>query len=79
MQDKLVLQQLGPAPPGTASPGMMLQYNTMFKERRQSLVIDNVCSLIENAAGLMVKVCVLVLMWCAGQQLLQWPALCVAC
>lgn len=51
-----MLQQLGPAPPATASPGMVLQYNTMFKERRQSLIIDKVCSVIENAAALMVKV-----------------------
>jgi hypothetical protein len=57
-QDKLVLQQLGPAPPAHASPGMQLQYNTMFAERRRSLVLDNVCSLLENSAALLVKVAI---------------------
>lgn len=56
LQDKLVLQQLGPAPPGSASPGMQLQYATMFRERRLSLIIDNVCSLVESTAALVVKV-----------------------
>lgn len=57
VQDKLVRQQLGPAPPATASPGMILQYNTMFNERKRSLAIDNVNGLIESAAALLVKVC----------------------
>jgi hypothetical protein len=56
VQDKLVRQQLGPAPPATASPGMILQYNTMFSERKRSLFIDNVNGLIESAAALLVKV-----------------------
>lgn len=55
-QDKLVAQQLGPAPPPHASPGMLLQYNTMFSERRRSLVLDNACGLVENSAALLVKV-----------------------
>lgn len=54
--DTLVQQQLGPAPPATASPGMILQYNTMFSERKRSLFIDNVNGLIESAAALLVKV-----------------------
>lgn len=57
LQDKLVKQQLGPMPPSTASPGMILQYNTMFDERKRSLVIDNINSVIENTAALLVKVC----------------------
>lgn len=56
LQDKLVRQQLGPAPPATASPGMILQYNTMFSERKRALFIDNVNGLIEGAAALLVKV-----------------------
>jgi hypothetical protein len=36
---------------------MILQYNTMFNERKRSLAIDNVNSLIESAAALLVKVC----------------------
>jgi len=37
LQSGLIRQQLGPAPPVTASPGMMMQYSTMFEERRISL------------------------------------------
>jgi hypothetical protein len=55
-QDKLVQQQLGPLPPPSASPGMILQYNGMFAERKRSLVIDNVNGLIENSAAVLVKV-----------------------
>lgn len=56
LQEKLVQQQLGPMPPATASPGMILQYNTMLSERKRSLVVDNINGLIENAAALLVKV-----------------------
>jgi hypothetical protein len=35
---------------------MILQYNTMFSERKRSLLIDNTNGLIEHAAALLVKV-----------------------
>jgi hypothetical protein len=35
---------------------MILQYNTMFSERKRSLLIDNTNGLIESAAALLVKV-----------------------
>lgn len=34
---------------------MILQYKTMFSERKRSLIIDNVNGLIEGAAALLVK------------------------
>jgi hypothetical protein len=57
LQDKLVEKQLGPAPPARASPGMVLQYSTMMAERRASLLVDNISSLVEGLAGVVVKVC----------------------
>lgn len=56
VQDYLVTQQLGPVPPPRASPGMLMQYTTMFAERRASLLVDNISGLIENLAGVIVKV-----------------------
>lgn len=56
VQDKLVQQQLGPVPPAAASPGMVMQYNTMFLERKRSLLIDHVNCMIEHMAALLVKV-----------------------
>lgn len=56
LQDKLVEQQLGPAPPARASPGMVMQYSSMHADRRASLLVDNVNSLIETLAGVIVKV-----------------------
>lgn len=53
--DKLVEQQLGPAPPARASPGMVLQYSTMMAERRASVLVDNISSLVEGLAGVAVK------------------------
>jgi hypothetical protein len=35
---------------------MILQYNTMFSERKRSLVIDNINGLVESIAALLVKV-----------------------
>jgi hypothetical protein len=57
LQTGLIRQQLGPAPPATASPGMMMQYTTMFEERRISLVLDSMCTLLETLAAAAVKVC----------------------
>jgi hypothetical protein len=59
LQDKLVEQQLGPAPPARASPGMVMQYTTMMAERRASLLVDNISNLVEALAGVVVKVCAL--------------------
>jgi len=85
-----VQQQLGPMPPATASPGMILQYNTMLSERKRSLVVDNINGLIENAAALLVKVrstaraiqgCqkhLAVSSNCSHSSWVRWPVLCIA-
>lgn len=36
---------------------MVLQYSTMMAERRASLLVDNISSLVEGLAGVAVKVC----------------------
>jgi hypothetical protein len=72
-QDKLVHQQLGPEPPATASPGMILQYNTMFSERKRSLVIDNINGLVESIAALLVKVCAGTVASCRAPEQQQHP------
>jgi hypothetical protein len=38
---------------------MVLQYTTMMAERRASLLVDNISSLVEGLAGVVVKVCAL--------------------
>lgn len=35
---------------------MVMQYTTMFAERRASMLVDNISSFIESVAGVIVKV-----------------------
>lgn len=55
---------------------MILQYNTMFSERKRSLLIDNTNGLIEHAAALLVKVSCLPCSWSSMWDSSAWQAYC---
>jgi hypothetical protein len=70
----MVFKQIGPPPPLTASPGLVLQYAILRHVRLRSHRVDWANSCLENGALFVVKVCVFVrglggrVARCAGQE-----------
>ena len=52
----MILRQIGPPPPLTATSGLHLQYSMVLRTRSRSHIIDNVNSIIDSAAMFIVKV-----------------------